>query len=692
MSLKEIKIPKIITTSNFTFSKDFFAPALSKSIRYDRGVGYFTSGWIKNNMHGLIQFIENGGIARWITSPILLAKDIEALAKGVEAQENPALYEILQDQVQDIVATIESDLLLTLAWLVADKRLIFKIAIPTEKLKGGDFHDKFGIFTDKDGKRLSFSGSYNETAKGEINYESLKIFNSWETVLKDFVDYDAQRFEDIWSSKDPNLRVYSLPTSIQNKIIEHTSKGKRPYKLVPVVHVHKPEKKDAIKLRPFQETALEEWLNNNFKGILRMATGTGKTITAIFCIKEFFNREEFGIPIVLCPFIHLVTQWQDTLNKFYFDSLLCMGDSKKWSKELQTKLQELNINKKLGIERETFVVICTYDAFYSKKFQNIIHPLKTPNMIIADEVHNLGTKARLAGLPDHSSYRLALSATPERFMDEEGTQGIYDYFEKVVYSLELYEAIFKLNVLSHYDYSIHTVQLTDLEFAEYREITKKIAILLSSDKDALFSEEFDKLLRQRANILNNASAKLKKLREILMSLKNIDKTLIYCSPQQLKDVNQIIVNEFDIISHQVTYRETGDKRDKILSNFEKGIYQAITAIRCLDEGLDVPSINSAVILASSSNPREFIQRRGRVLRKSEDKEKALIIDIMTIPSSLTPSSFSNQNEYTAEKSIVEKELKRISHFASCADNKNEALLSVYELASMYNLQHILMGD
>ena len=693
MSLKDIPIPTVLDTSKFTFSTDFVTPVLSQSIRYDRGVGYFTSGWIKKNIKGIVTFIENGGIARWITSPILTESDVKALTKGAEALRNPTLHEMLRIQVTDLTQTLNKDLLLALAWLVADRKLIFRIAIPTEKLEGGDFHDKFGIFTDQEGNKISFSGGYNETFKGEINYDSIKVFKSWEPVLSDFVNSDHKRFQQIWDSKDPNLRIYSLPTSIKKKLIEYTKLGKRPYKSVPSIYVHNKNKEGTIELRPYQEAALEEWLSNGFKGTLRMATGTGKTLTAIFCIREFLNREHYGIPIVLCPYKHLVTQWTESIEKLGYKAVKCLDDSTAWSKDLNTRTQKMSIDRNLEIQPGTrFIVISTYKAFFSPKFKNFLSTLKLPSMIVADEVHNLGTKSSLGRLPEQSSYRLGLSATPERFMDEEGTRGIFEYFGDVVYSLSLKDAIFKLKVLTRYNYVIHTVQLTENEFEDYRNITKKIAMLLSKNRNAFFTEDFEKLLRDRANILNNASLKLAKLKEILSSFADFDKMLVYCSPSQLNDVNNMLVNEFDIISHQITWREKNNIRQDILSKFEGGIYQAITAIRCLDEGLDVPALNSAIILASSSNPKEFTQRRGRVLRKAEGKKKALIIDLMALPPSIGQAAFGGRSEYEAEKTIVKKELTRIQHFASCADNKSQVINSLYDLASQYNLQHVLIGE
>jgi superfamily II DNA or RNA helicase len=692
MSLTQLHLPEVMNTSYYVLSKDFFIPVLKHSIRYDRGVGFFTSGWIKATAQGLVSFIESGGVARWITSPMLNEQDAKALAKGVAAWEDEKIFELLVSEVDNLTEVIERDLLLALAWMVADQRLVFKIAIPTEKLAGGDFHDKFGIFTDKEGNKLSFNGSYNDTARGELNYESIKIFKSWQPYLGTFVEDDATRFNDLWHGRDPNLRIYDLPASIKRKIIKYREFGERPYDLPPVAEIYDPVQKQILMLRPYQDVAVQKWIASDFKGIFEMATGTGKTITSLFCVKEFFSREPYGVVVILCPLIHLVTQWKEEVDKFNIDSVLCFGSSKDWIPELQTKIQSIELAETLKAgEQKNLALICTNATFFSDKFLKVLASTKLNKMILADEVHNIGTEFALSKLPSDIVFRLALSATPERFGDQEGTERLFVYFGGVICTLDLHDAIFKLNVLSHYVYEIHEVQLTEKEFKEYRELTRRIAQLITSDFDNESSPQLSRLLLERANLLNRAAGKVKLLRELLAQNSNIKKTLFYCAPGQIDEVNQLLTKELNIISHRITYREDRKKRAEIIKNFENDNYQALTAIRCLDEGVDIPVVECAFILASSSNPREFIQRRGRILRKAEGKKIARIVDIMARPPEASVRHEFTEAEMRIEKSILSKELRRIHYFASCADNRNETLSHVYDIASEYNLQHILLG-
>lgn len=690
MSLRDLDIPGVLDTSNSSLSRDFFIPALTHSVRYDRGVGFFTSGWIRSNSQGLIPFIQNGGVARWITSPLLNKEDYDALALGVSARKDKKVFGAIENEIENLIHYLDHDLLLTLAWMVADRRLIFKIALPTEKLSGGDFHDKFGIFTDESGDQVSFIGSYNDTAKGELNYESIKIFKSWQPDLSHFVESDSLRFKNLWNGMDPNLRIFSLPKALKEKILIYRDLGERPYELAPVVSVPVTSRKGFPELRHYQEEAVEEWINCDYRGILEMATGTGKTITSLFCMRSFFEEEPYGIAIILCPYIHLVTQWKEDVDRFNIETVLGFGPRQTWEKTLETKLQELALAKRLKVEsHKKLAIICTYATFFSDNFQKHLSRIALPLMLLADEAHNVGTQTSLQQLPTKARYRLGLSATPERFGDEEGTKGLYDYFGGVIYRLDLHQAIFDLQVLSHYTYQIHQVQLSDDEFKEYRDLTREIAKLIGGEQTPAASSQLDVLLVKRSNVLNTARAKISRLRELLKEIPNIKKTLFYCAPKQLPKVNRLLARDLGIISHQITYREDKAERSQIMKDFERGYYQALTAIKCLDEGVDIPAIESAYILASSANPREFIQRRGRILRKAEGKEKAHIIDVMTTP---PDSRHFSEAEYRLERSILAKELRRIRYFASCADNRNEALLAVYSLASQYNLQHVLLGD
>jgi superfamily II DNA or RNA helicase len=690
MGIQELFIPEIMETSSDCLSKDFFSPVLKHSVRYDRGVGFFTSGWIRATAQGIVPFIEQGGVARWITSPLLNKEDYEALSLGVSAWKDKNLYNILEKEIDNLASSLEEDLLRTIAWLVADRRLIFKIALPVAKLAGGDFHDKFGIFTDPEGNQVSFNGSYNDTAKGELNYESIKIFKSWEPHLANFVKSDAMRFNRLWNGLDPNLKIYFLPSALRAKLVRYRDGlGERPYELVNAVNPPR-TLTGAIEPRHYQEEAVEAWIESEYKGILEMATGTGKTITALLCLQLFYNEDPCGIAVILCPYIHLVTQWKEEVDKFGIESVLCFGQQRQWSPLLRTRVEEIKMAKRLGVEKpKKLAIISTYATFFSTTFQERLATFNLPLMLVADEAHNIGTSSRLHALPPQAHFRLGLSATPERFGDEEGTKGLFDFFGGVVFRLGLREAIFDLEVLSHYTYEIHFVQLSDTEFEEYKELTRQIAQLISDPKHHEGSPQLESLLSKRSTILNTAYAKLDKLRELLSNNQDIKKTLFYCAPGQITEVNRVLAREFKIVSHQITYKENRRERTQIIGDFERGNYQALTAIKCLDEGVDIPAVDCAFIMASSANPREFIQRRGRILRRAEGKERARIIDIMTSPPD--PELFTKA-EFNLERSILTRELRRIRYFSSCANNRNQALLSVYEFASRYNLQHVLLEE
>ena len=228
MLLTELAVPSTIDTSSHNLITDFFVPALSASLNYDRGVGYFSSGWLCITAKGMVQFAVNGGRARWVTSPILSEADREALQVGDQARYDLILRATIAKNIKDLAETLEQDTLSAMAWMVADSILDFKLALPTNKLNGGDFHDKFGIFTDRDSYQISFNGSYNESIQGTRNYESIKIFRGWEPAFAPFVQSDIQRFERLWNDQDPNVNIYNLPESAREQFVQ-LRHGDRPY-------------------------------------------------------------------------------------------------------------------------------------------------------------------------------------------------------------------------------------------------------------------------------------------------------------------------------------------------------------------------------------------------------------------------------------------------------------------------------
>jgi len=310
-------------------------PALSTSVYYDRGVGYFSSGWLRITAKGMVQFAANGGRARWVTSPILSEADWEALQAGDQARYDPILRVAIAKNIRDLEHALEKDTLSAMAWMVADGILDFKLALPTNKLTGGDFHDKFGIFTDGEGYQVSFNGSYNESIQGTRNYESIKIFRAWEPAFAPLVQADIQRFERLWRDQDPNVQVYDLPESAREQIVQ-LRQDERPYpepewvKLrrlremrVPYTETH-PYLPENVILRDYQEQAINAWFEHGAQGLFEMATGTGKTITALAAATRLFEREHHLAVIITVPYQHLVDQWQTEAATFGFRPILAI--------------------------------------------------------------------------------------------------------------------------------------------------------------------------------------------------------------------------------------------------------------------------------------------------------------------------------------------------------------------------------
>jgi len=688
MRLRDTEFPSILNTSDDDLVQAFFLPALTASIKYDRGVGYFSAGWLRINAQGMVEFARNSGRARWVISPILSEQDWEALRLGDIAREDAILREVIVRNIDDLSTTLQSDTLTALAWLVADGILEFKLALPRNKLQGGEFHDKFGIFTDGDGDRVSFSGSYNDSLQGLLNYESIKIFKSWDPALRHMVEHDAERFERLWNNFDLNVRVYNLPDAARERIIR-LRQGKRPYPkpdwmasstATSNLSLSSISVPGNIVLRPYQVQAIKAWFDNNCRGLLEMATGTGKTITALAAAARLFDRERRLALVVACPYQHLVDQWHDQAKNFGFLPVRAYSSKNKWLNDLNDRAlafshQDIN----------SLCVITTHDTFATQHFQDTLRRITGPILFIADEVHHLGSKQRRTFLPEFVSSRLALSATPDRWYDDVGTSILREYFGDTVFEFSLRDAI-EHGFLTPYYYSPILVELTPEELDEYQALSTAIGKVFAQKKERAFDDEYlTRLLIKRANLLNTAENKLKTISELITqqtTIKPIKHTLFYCAPGQIDEVVRFLGWERRLKVGRFTAKEDIATRQQLLRNFENGKLQALVAMHCLDEGVDVPSTRTAYILASSGNPRQFIQRRGRILRLSPGKDSALIYDLVTIPPPITELDEISLN---AERSILRRELRRFAEFADSALNTQAAYDVIWHLAEQFGI-------
>lgn len=386
--------------------------------------------------------------------------------------------------------------------------------------------------------------------------------------------------------------------------------------------------------------------------------------------------------IIVVPYKHLVTQWmKDIKNELEGSTIIeAHGSAFGWRKKMSQFLSDYSdsfIN--------SLVIITLYDTLSSDDFKQILKNnfnQKRTYIIIADEAHNFGAPQYSSGMFDYVDKRLGLSATPTRWFDEEGTQTLINYFDKTVFVYDMKMAITNHN-LTPYDYFPVFVQMTNDEFEEYLKLSKKI--IMNINRRDSTNDDYSKLLMiKRSKIIKNSKEKIEYFSNLvrqLQSTNKIDHLLVYCdSGGQLVEAQEI-VNNFGIINHKFTESESIEERARILSEFDKGTYSCLVAVKCLDEGVDVPSTKVAIILASSTNPREYVQRRGRVLRKYPGKDLATIYDFIVLP----PEKIKESVLFKLEQNILKKELNRTQEFLETASNKNFILKKLSDIMLKYSV-------
>jgi superfamily II DNA or RNA helicase len=694
MSLRDAVPARTIDTSSHDIVGDFFVPMLRNATRYDRGVGYFSSGWLRAHAQGMVDFAANGGRARWITSPNLTEADWEHLRKGERARRNAVLREALAQNIDDLKHSLKQDTLSALAWMVADGILDFRLALPHEKLSHGEFHDKFGIFEDEDGNRVSFNGSYNDSKQGLRNYESLKIFCSWDQ-RREWIEKDVERFETLWGNDDPNVRVFELPEAARAQIITLRS-DERPYPepeeplTYPTDYGDDRVEEPSLELWPHQKEAIQKWEENGRVGLWNMATGSGKTIAALAAAER---QPKLKLLVVAVPTNNLVEQWEEELLKFTDlpAPMRIYGSSARWQDRLFNKMRATHRNG----WPEPLVLIGSLDSLSRTPFQSVIEDAGLPEhaMLIADEVHNVGAPTHQRILKPEFPMRLGLSATPERHFDEEGTETIMEYFGGEVFEYAMQEALDD-DRLSPYTYHTYAAPLSEEEYEDYFNLTRRILAERSSDEEGttLFTnnkvdgdtDDVEQLLFARARILKKATAKTDLLGDILDE-HPFERGLIYCADkEQLQEVHEIL-SDLELVHMKYIGETPKEERRVALEALERGQIPAILAIDCLDEGVDAPAADTAIILASSTNERQFIQRRGRVLRTAPGKDHATLVDVLALP----PSSLGHDGKW-----MLKSELARAKTMAELADNRYEALRQLKQHTDQYGvlLTELLSND
>ncbi len=684
----------------------FYVPAFTVASSYSRAVGYFTSTSMALYARGIQTFAERGGTMRLIASPHLTEDDVTDIERGYDLREviQRATMRELESEGRETVL----DGLGIVGRLIAEGRLDIKLAFVEQSGRIGIYHEKIGVFRDNLGDLVAFTGSSNETFGGLMaNFESVEVYRGW-------VAGDGTRalrleadFQKLWSNQTPHLSVERFPDVARDRLIklgnDRTAQPLpgRDDALTPPPEVNSEPARlvmpDSLTVRDYQREAVNSWLKKQGRGILKMATGTGKTKTAMLAATQLGNvlrqHDQSLILLILAPLQHLVDQWISEVEDFGVHPIAVYESSQQWLPVVEEQLAEARMG-----QRPLVAMIATNASFAGEKFQGVLSRVNQPLLVIADEAHNLGSSAYRASLPPNATYRLALSATPERWFDDEGTDALIDYFGPVVFELGLGKAI-EMGALCRYTYVPRLVELNDHETNLYASLTAQIAkriaygdSLVDGDKDSPIGF----LLRQRAGVLGHAEGKIAALRSDLDARKDSWFQLVYCAegnrpaeqgdppgPNQLQDVMNLVGNELHLSAHSYVSQTLRPQRRVLLRRFGTGNdLRVLVAMRCLDEGVDIPDARTGYLLASSSNPRQFIQRRGRLLRKADGKDHAEIVDYLAVPPSATPLNFD------VERALLTRELERANEFGKLSENYETTLAVLRPLKERYQLMDI----
>lgn len=699
MSFQSLNIQQEYRSPQNNIVTEFYIPVLEKAVSYKRSVGYFSSTSLVQITKGILGLIKNGGTIDLVASPYLSKEDEEAIRVGYENRTKIIENALNRSLQEDIKNPFSQERLNLLACLIEKGILNIKIAFTeNEKEKTiGMYHEKLGLMEDASGNKIAFSGSMNESYNAMVNnYETIDVFCSWKSESeKTRVVQKEEAFSKIWGNYDSKLKVMSFPSiekSILDKYKRHSNINfnldkeeltkkteygfSEPEPLVLRDSGEFIDFNDEKKARPHQVKAIENFIQNNYQSLFAMATGTGKTLTSLFSLNELAKKVLIKSVLIVVPLKDLVDQWQEDIEPYFNGEIITVRSGLEWKE----KLSDISLLKLLNKEKHTskLIIITTYDSFCLND-EKILNALDIEHtLIIADEVHKFGAASYQRKLPEKIKYRIGLSATPKRPYDEKGTSAIFDYFcpSENFYEFSIKDAI-DADMLCHYDYHPILVSLTDFEMDDYEIISEKISRLsvIVNNSEAVTKEEkesLEQLLKQRHRIIERASNKkeifLDKMLEEIKKYK--DKTIIFAPDGKDENGNDLL-NSYKTDLWQklmskgkvVLMKEYVQGTDKsVIDSFTQGGIDVIFAKQRLNEGIDIPAAKRAFFIASSTSEREFIQRRGRVLRKHSSKNKAEIFDFIVIPSDLN-SKYAH--------SIIDNEIKRAMDFAATADNYKE---------------------
>lgn len=603
----------------------FLNPVLKHTKLYKRCAGFFSASSLLSLQDSLIEMARNKGRIQLICSPKLSQEDIETIKQGYEDREA-----LIRDCFsRDFLAELEetsNDQLQLLYQLIVEKVLDIKICV-TEGI--GIYHDKLGILEDHDGNVIVFYGSANASATAhQDNYEKIRVVKGWVAGSFETIADEQHEFDSLWNATNKFAIVYDFNDAAKNHILKESEHRETIKKQRAAIN--------EIKLRDYQLEAIDAWVNNGFHGFYVMATGTGKTWTAIYSAKKLM--ESHSVMIVICaPYKHLIKQWAEDLEVAFDNSRIIMVSSEnpKWEEQIKESIIQHRYDPSKQI-----IIMSTIQSFHTERFKNVISKSTQEKLLIVDEAHRFTN--RDDALKETYSFMLGLSATPFSGKTSESGKALMNYFGGQVYNLPIEYALEK-GFLVPYDYFPIFVSATEDEEDNFAKMTAKMAscfkdgVCVDPDKLAIFH-------RNRLRIISMAQEKLNDIYSIIDEIGAKDHFIVYCGDGKLfdedtnKEINHVrhisdVLTEKHYHASRFTAQESMKERMSLIDAFDKGEISTLVAIRCLDEGVNIPSIHTALILSSNDNYREFVQRRGRILRKHEGKDHAAIYDVIVLPSS-----------------------------------------------------------
>lgn len=701
MSFKELDIKIRYRSDIHNFPRDFIIPVLSQTQTYKRGTGYFSTSSLIQLSIGLFEMAKNGGKIQLVCSPYLDEKDIEAIQYGYENREK-VIEEALLREMHDPVSYFEEERLNLIATLISNGTLDIKIAFLEDDNVIRLYHEKIAIFIDNEGNKISYAGSVNESENGlEGNFESIYTFCSWKDSSQvDAVILSESDFDKMWNNETNKLCVIAFPEIVAKKLMSYKKEtvdwsiDKKEYEYKQYMKIYSKFKvPSGLILHEYQKEAVKNWIINDYKGIFDMCTGAGKTFTALDAMVQLGNKLEDKLAVfIICPYIHLVSQWEEDVEQWTTVPII-IAHSK--SPDLDWKNSLLKAYKRFKKDGSPFVCITTNDSFQGKEIQQYIERFSTEQnvLLIVDEAHNFGAQRMINVMPWNIKNRIALSATIKRHMDKSGTNKIIDFFGEKCIEYTLENAI-EDEKLVHYNYYPVLVYLTTNELEKYRNLSNKLKkYVVIKDGKMKISDAGKLIIFARTRLLAGAENKIELLLNLFENYKNDNNILVYCGATNVEDedtgeekrqidlVTEKLQKDLNMSVKRFTAEESLIERQNIKKYFAQGMYQVVTAIKCLDEGVNIPGIKTAFIMSSSRNPKEFVQRRGRLLRKSDNKTKAVIYDFITLPRELDDVLPDNIED---DKTIIVGEMARILEFGRLSDNQEVADNLVNEIMTAYN--------